>query len=307
MPLPEEFHELAQRVRNWGRWGPDDERGTLNLITSDVVARAATSVETGRSFSLALPLWEHGPQIGVVRGRTNPQRTMSMINEAFGDPDGFRTSDDVVYMSLQAATHWDALAHAAYGGRLYNGFPSDAIDAKGASRCGIDKAGTIVSRGVLLDVARARGVDRLEGGYAVTPDDLSAAEAASGTRVEAGDVVLLRTGHIQLLAARDREGYAYTSPGPGMACAAWFHERDVAAVATDTMSFEVFPFEREDLAFPVHMLHLVDMGMLQGQNWTFEELADDCAADGRYAFLLAATPEPFRRGTGAPVHPVAVK
>jgi kynurenine formamidase len=307
VPLPPEFTELAQRVRNWGRWGPEDERGTLNLITTDVVQKAAACVQSGRSFSLALPLWEHGPQIGVVRGRTNPHRTMSMINEAFGDADAFRTSDDVVYMSLQAATHWDALAHATYGGHLYNGFPADAIDTKGANRCGIDKAGSITTRGVLLDIARLKDVERLDGGYAITPSDLEGAESRAGVTVEAGDVVLLRTGHIRLLAARDREGYAYTSPGPGMACAEWFHERDVAAVATDTMTFEVFPFERDDIAFPLHMLHLVEMGMLQGQNWDLEALASDCADDGRYAFLLAASPEPFRRGTGAPVHPVAVK
>jgi kynurenine formamidase len=140
----------------------------------------------------------------------------------------------------------------------------------------------------------------------VTPEDLDAAAASAGG-VEPGDVVLIRTGHMQLLKEGDRRRYAGASPGPGMAAAEWFHAHDVAAVATDTMTFEVFPCEREDLFLPVHLLHLVEMGMLQGQNFDLEALAADCASDGVSTFLLEATPEPFVRAVGAPVAPVAVK
>ncbi|MCU1450370.1 MAG: putative cyclase, partial [Acidimicrobiales bacterium] len=163
MALPPEFTELARRVSNWGRWGDDDERGTLNLIDPDAIRRGAACVRTGRTISLALPLNADGPQTGVIPGRDNPDHRMVAVNMAYtGDADDFATSDDAVSMGLQAATHWDALAHVSYGGALYNGFPASSVTDGGAARCGIDKAGAIVSRGVLLDVARARGVDRVE-------------------------------------------------------------------------------------------------------------------------------------------------
>src|SRR5207302_3336626 len=162
MPLPPEFHELAKKVNNWGRWGPEDERGTLNLITDEVVARAAAGVRSGRRFSLALPLSEQGPMMGNVPGRpSNPNRTMLSLHLAMSkDPDAIRFSDDQVSMPLQAATHWDSLAHVSYMGKIYNGFPEGSVDENGAARCGIDKVGALVSRGVLLDVARARCVSR---------------------------------------------------------------------------------------------------------------------------------------------------
>src|SRR3954449_1587026 len=117
-----QFAELARRVNNWGRWGPDDERGTLNLLTPSHVRDAAALVRDGRQIALALPLSEDGPQLGFVRGRTNPTRTMVAVHEPLGDAgEGVRFNDDAVQMGLQAATHWDALAHVSYGGRVENG------------------------------------------------------------------------------------------------------------------------------------------------------------------------------------------
>lgn len=308
LALTDEFRELARRVRNWGRWGADDERGTVNLVTADVVRRGVDAVRCGQRVSLALPLSPHGPQTGLIPGRLNPLRTMLAVNRPLtGDPDGFCSSDDVVVMGLQAATHWDALAHVSYGGHLYNGHPAASVDATGARRCGIDKVGTLVSRGVLLDVARATGVDRLPPGHAITAEELDAAEELAGARVEPGDVVLVRTGHVQLLHARERDAYAAPAPGLSLQTVPWLGAHDVAAVATDTLALEVVPCEREDLVLPVHLLHLVDMGLLQGQNFDLEELAAACADDGRSTFLLDASPEPFWRGLGAPVHPVAVR
>jgi kynurenine formamidase len=308
MTLPDEFHAIAKRVNNWGRWGTDDEIGTLNFVTPEVVRKAAACVESGKRISLSVPLRLDGVQTGAIPGRVNPVRTMTSINRPItGDPSEFCMSDDVVFMGLQAATHWDGLGHVSYDGRLYNGFPASSITEAGASRCGIEKISSLVSRGVLLDVARARGVDRLEPGYPITPDDLDAAEAQARIEVGAGDVVLVRTGQMQLLKARKKTVYAAPAPGLTMATAEWFHARDVAAVATDNLTFEVYPGERDDLVFPVHLLHLVEMGMTQGQNFDLEELAQDCAADSRYAFLLDASPLPFVRAVGSPVNPVAVK
>jgi kynurenine formamidase len=306
VPLPQEFVDLAREVNNWGRWGDDDELGTLNLIAPDVVKRAAACVRTGKTFALGLPLSEDGPQVGAIPGRINPVHRMTQVNTAFlEDPDAIRFSDDVVEMGLQCATHWDALSHASYKDTLYNGFPAASITDDGASRCSSDKIRSVVSRGVLLDVARTKGVDRLDGGYAITSDDLD--KAAADVDVQAGDVVLIRTGHVQFLAEGDKKSYGRSAPGPGTDAVRWFHRHDVAAVATDTMSFEVFPCERDDLFFPVHLLDLVEMGMIQGQNFHLEALAADCADDGVYTFFLEATPDPFLKAVGAPVQPIAVK
>lgn len=307
MSLPAEFHDIAKRVNNWGRWGADDEIGTLNLITDEVVRQAAAEVRTGRRIPLALPLRQDGVQTGLMPGRVNPLHTMVQINQEIFGPGTVACSDDAVTMGLQAATHWDALTHVSHSGRLYNGRPADSITPHGGAEfSGIDKARHIVSRGVLLDVARARGVDRLDGGHAVTPEDLEAAEEFAGTRVRAGDIVLVRTGQIQVYLAGNKEAYGYPSPGLSIRTPEWFHARDVAAVANDTLTFEIFPPEIEDLWLPVHALDLVEMGMLQGQNWNLEKLSTACGETGRYVFLLSAMPEPFVGGTGTPVAPVAV-
>ena len=310
MTMRTEFVEIATKVRNWGRWGDDDERGTLNLI-DDAARRAAVAcVRDGRVFPLAIPLSGDGPQTGAVAGRVNPELRRTSVNQPIAEGSAALASDDSVTMPLQAATHWDALAHVSYDGVIWNGFPSSSVTVEaGATRCGIDKVGPLLGRGVLLDVARALGEDRVESGHALTPDDLDAAADVGDVRVEPGDIVLIRTGQIQHLAADppDRWAYLFPSPGPSLATVSWFREHDVAAVATDTMTFEVYPWEYDDLVMPVHLLHMVEIGMLQGQNWNLEQLAVDCASDGRYSFLLEATPEPFVGGLGSPVAPVAVK
>ncbi|NUK01875.1 cyclase family protein [Streptomyces lunaelactis] len=307
MSLPAEFHDIAKRVNNWGRWGTDDERGTLNLITDEVVRAAAATVRTGRRVPLALPLQQDGIQTGMIPGRVNPLHTMVQINQELFGPGTVATSDDAVTMGLQAATHWDALTHVSHSGKIYNGRPADTITPHARARfSGIDKAGHIVSRGVLLDVARAKGLDRLPGDHAVTPEDLDQAAEFGGVSVKPGDIVLVRTGQIQVCLGGDKHGYAYPSPGLSVRTPEWFHAHDVAAVANDTLTFEIFPPEIENLWLPVHALDLVEMGMLQGQNWNLEKLSTACAEVKRYAFLLSAMPEPFVGGTGTPVAPVAI-
>ena len=309
MPFPPSFHEVAKRVNNWGRWGSEDEIGTLNLLTDEVVREALREARTGRRFSLAMKLSEDGPQVGYVPGRVNPTRTMLAVNRSmFNDPTVFCTSDDAVTMGLQAATHWDSLAHVSYDGRIYNGFGADTITEDGASRCGIDKIASIVGRGVLLDVGRAVEFDATEQSYCVTPADLDAAVALAGVDIKSGDILMVRTGHMRTFAERGRLFYSgAVSPGLSMHTAEWFHERDVAAVATDTMTFEIFPPESEDTWFPLHCLDLVEMGMTQGQNWDLEVLAGDSASDGVYTCFLEASPQPFVNGIGSPVNPIAIK
>ncbi len=306
------FTEVAARVRNWGRWGPDDELGTLNLIDDAARRRGAAAVVSGQAFGLGLPLSEaEGIQLGFVEGRVNPTRTMIHVNEPVGpDPEFVAFSEDVFSMATQAATHWDALAHTSHAGVIYNGYPASSVTAEGAGRCGIARAGTVISRGVLLDVARALGRDVLAPGHPISPADLDAACAlGDGVAVEAGDIVLVRTGQMVHLQPERRDLVAYTWPSPGLTIetAEWFSAHDVAAVATDTFVFEVFPCQYEDAYLPVHVLHLVEMGLTQGQNWVLDPLAAACAADGRSTFLLDATPLPLTGGLGSPLQPVALR
>jgi kynurenine formamidase len=308
------FSEVASRVRNWGRWGPDDQLGTLNLVDDATRRRAAACVRFGRAIPLGFALSERrGIQIGIIPGRLNPLRTMTHLNTPLSDdPEWICSSEDVVVMGTQAATHWDALSHVSYGGHIYNGYPASTTTDAGASRCGIHLVRTLVSRGVLLDVALAKGLEVLEPGYPIQPEDLDAACALGRVSVEPGDIVLVRTGqmiHLGLNGRGRRNPMTYAAPTPGltMSTAVWFHDRDVAAVATDTLPLEVFPGEEEGTFLPVHLLHLVEMGMTQGQNWVLDELAEDCAEDGVYEFFLDASPLPFVDGTGSPLNPVAVK
>ena len=305
----ERLRPLAEKVSNWGRWGSEDERGTINFITPDVVRRAAACVRRGEVFSLGLTFGAEGPQIGQG-GRVNPLHLMTATEARLGaDPDAPRYSDDVIVMPLQCATQWDSLAHVFYGGQLYNGFPASTLTAAGASRNGIDKQGAgIVSRGVLLDVARVRNVERLAPGTVIGPDDLEAAERAQGVRAERGDVLLVRTGHITVF-TRDgnREGYMRQAPGLGMACAEWLYRREVAAVACDNNAVEVLPFEDPTLPLPLHQLCLRDMGLTLGEMFDFEALAADCAEDGVWECLFTAPPLKVTGAVGSPLNPLAVK
>ncbi len=311
MPLTAELQALAAKVSNWGRWGDDDQRGTLNLITPDVVARAAGSVRRGRAFALTIPFDATGPQWDTVHmpHRTNPELHTAAVNVAFtGDTRDFTTSDDNFSMGSQAATHWDALAHVGYDGLLYNGTPDSVITAEaGATRLGIEQFGPVVTRGVLLDVARLHGVDAFDDNYAIGADDLDRAARAANVTVAAGDAVLVRTGQMKYLRTGDKERLSMPSPGLSTRSIEWFRDHDVAAVATDTMTFEVYPCEDPAVFMPVHMIHLRDMGLVQGQNWFLDDLATDCAADGQYEFLLVAPPLPLTGAVGAPVVPVAIK
>lgn len=312
------FHEVAGEVRNWGRWGADDRIGTLNHITDEARVAAAASVEHGRALSLAIELKNDGVQIGQIPTRINPVHVMGTIDHPdLGDPDGDAMvphfSDDMVTMGLQAATHWDGLSHVSYGHRLYNDIPASTITARdGSTELGIEHVRTLVGRGVLLDIPASKGLGRLADNHEVTGADLDAAAAWAGVEIQPGDIVLIRTGRMQLYFEQGATQYTMgesgdaSSPGPGIDAVRWFHRHDIAAAATDTYMFEVFPPEDWDNVLAVHCLAVVDMGFTQGQNWHLEELATVCQEYGRHHFLLEATPEPFVGATGAPVNPIAV-
>jgi kynurenine formamidase len=311
MPLSEENAALAARVSNWGRWGPKDERGTANLIDEAALRRGLACVQRAVTFPLAIPLDQTGPQLpGGAPGRIDPIRTMLSVNQTYtGDPADAAFNDDMVVLSMSSGTHIDSLAHVTYDGKMWNGYDAGTTvtAAAGAMKNGIDKLGPLLSRGVLLDVARVKGVERLEPGYPITAADLDAAVEQAGVTLAPGDVLLVRTGHLQLLRKGKVWDYNHDSAGLSVGTIEWIHGHDAGAVFTDTYIFEVWPPEDWAQMMPVHMIHLRDMGLVQGQNFDFEELAADCDDDGVYEMFFSAVPEPFTGACSAPVAPIAVK
>ncbi|OLB61121.1 MAG: cyclase, partial [Acidobacteria bacterium 13_2_20CM_2_66_4] len=230
------IRETGKRCRNWGRWGPDDERGTLNYITPEAIVEAARLVRRGAVFSLAIPFDAKGPQIDQPR-RFNPIHRMMITGPdcttgAIRFPGGVGFSDDMVIMPLQCATQWDALSHCFEDGRMYNGYDANEVSSRGAKRNGIDKvASGVAARGVLLDMPRAKGVKWLEPGYAISADDLDAAVAAQRVTIRSGDALLVRTGHMTL--CKDRGGWGSYAGGdaPGLSfhTADWIYQHQIAA------------------------------------------------------------------------------
>lgn len=304
--LPD-WRELGRRLSNWGRWGPEDQLGTRNLITPQCVQAAAGLIRRGAIFDLGIPLDETGPQTG--EGRGNPVRLMSVLHGKSGGYGAGRYNDDYTFMPLQAGTQWDALSHMYYDDLMYNGFPSSAVDSKGAHRLGIEtQAKGIVGRGVLLDLAEYSGVNWIEPSQVIMPEDLDAVAAHQDVEVRSGDIVLIRTGwRRKFLREGDGRAFLAEEPGIGLECCAWLKEHDVAAVASDNWAVEAIPFQTSDEVFPVHMVTIRDMGLLLGEMFDLEELSQDCARDGIYEFLLSAPVLKFTRGVGSPINPLAIK
>ncbi len=306
------FEAMAEKVRTWGRWDSATQRGTLNHIGPEAMKRAAATVTAGKAFSLGLRFDSNGPQDGAYR--FNPHLYVTAMDQTLtSEQPRARFNDDVIHMPSQAATQWDALAHVHYDGMSYDGCKiADTLSTAGAMCNGIEHlaAPGILSRGILLDIARLKGVDILPTEYAVTVDDLRAAAGQQGVAVDAGDIVIVRTGHIRRFTA-EGDRVAFNGPQPGLSpeCAGWLFDMSVAAVAADNVAVECIDHEmvHGEMPMPLHMLCLRDMGMPLGEMFDLEALAADCAADGRYSFLLSAPPLAITGGFGSPVNPMVLK
>ncbi|WUI27454.1 cyclase family protein [Mycobacterium sp. NBC_00419] len=324
-----DFRRVADDVRNWGRWGDADELGTLNFINSDKVAQAASLVSDGKVFPLGVDFGSSGPQ-GAFKYRQNPTHVMTIDGgdaetllkygpswlknpgavqlSSYSRNGPMRFNDDMIIMPLQAATQWDALSHVYYEDKLYNDFPADSVTSLGAYYLGIDKVVSkgITSRGVLLDIVKLRGVPtHLALGDPITPAELDEAARTQGVTVEPGDIVLVKTGWW----ARFVETGDGAEPGAGLdwTCASWLADHQVAAVAADNLMVENPVSGVDGAILPMHMLCLRDMGLMLGEYWNLNDLAADCAADGRYEFQLVAPPLSVTGAVGSPVNPIAIK
>lgn len=310
------FHQMYQSCSNWGRWGEDDQRGTLNYITPEVIRNAASLVRSGKAISLQLPLDGNGPQTGAF-GRVNPIHQMVATGSDHlahtqtysSDPLGWGFADDSLFLFLQGGSQWDALGHIFRDGVMYNGFSASEVNSTGAKKGDVENFPTVVSRGVLLDIPRVKGRTHLDPGEAIYPEDLDEACEQQGVSVQRGDVVIIRTGDMQ--ARKDLPGWggysAGDAPGLSLACATWLHEKEVAAIASDTWGVEVRPNELPDTFQPLHLIMLVSMGLLVGEIWQLEDLAADCAQDGVYEFLFVGPPMRIPGAVGSPVNAQAIK
>ena len=311
---------LAKRCSNWGRWGPEDELGTLNHLHPEDVVAAASLVRTGKVFSLSIPIDDRGPQNGAA-GRFNPIHLMTrdgssamtgaMVRDFYGGNDRYlRVTDDLLILPLQAGTQWDALAHVVFEDRIYNGYDASTVGSRGALRGDIAKAADrVVGRGVLLDIPRSQKRSWLDPGEPVRARDLEMCAQAQGVEIGRGDIVLLRTGHLAHCRSDGAWGVYAGGPAPGLALdtAPWLFDHEVAAVAVDTWGAEVLPNETADVYQPLHIILIVHSGLLVGEIFDLEALAEDCASDGRYEFLFSAPPLVISGGVGSPINPIAIK
>ncbi|MGM1063818.1 cyclase family protein [Saccharothrix sp. Mg75] len=306
--------EAARTCSNWGRWGEDDVLGTLNFLTEDKRREGAALVRRGASFSLSLRFDMDGPQKGWRR-RTNPVHTMldtgtDAAAGLQGFPHGIGGADDVISMPLQCSTQWDGLGHIFDHGRAWNGRDAaTTVTSAGDQVTGIEHmAAHVAGRAVLLDVGRVVGGGELPDGFAITEHHLTETARAHGVRVGRGDIVCVRTGRLAR-AKRDGWGDYAGGPAPGLSftTASWLHRTEIAAVATDTWGFEVRPNEFDHAFQPLHQVVIPHIGLLVGEMWDLEALAEDCAADGVHEFWLTAAPLPITGAVGSPVNPVAVK
>ncbi len=293
-----QFDRWMKDISNWGRWGKDDELGTLNLITPEIRIAAAKLVTQGISVSLALDLnkkqdevntfpFEHTLEVGSFGG-----------HEVAGD----RYS--VQYHGF-AHSHIDGLPHFAHKGKLYNGYSVDNLKPGGSDKLGIQNLKNgVFTRGVLVDMPWFKQIDFLEPGTAITSDDLEAWEKKTGIRIDSGDVLLIRTGRWERVRQKGQWNFLEGAAGLHASVAKWLKDRDVAIIGSDGVS-DVMPSGVEGLLNPLHELVLVGLGMPILDNLDLDSLADEAARQKRWTFLFVGAPLRVPGGTGSPLNPIA--
>ena len=312
MQIPSEATvlEWMTSLSNWGRWGDDDQRGTLNLITPAKRKQAAALVQEGATVSCARPI------VTEITPDITHQVQRHMVDSGEGrdtDPPERRLvrrgAAEFIGMVFhgQTITHIDALSHYSWQGKLYNGKPASLITSReGAQTHSIEAASDgIVTRGVLLDIPLLRGLPWLPPEQPVMPQDLEDAESSQGVRVEEGDILLVRTGNYRK--RLDLGPVPGTEPMTAcqVACTPWLKDRGVAMLSTDT-SNDVRPSHYANITSPLHTMCLVTMGLWLIDNANLEQLAQACQERNRYEFMLTLAPLRLRNVTGSPVNPIAL-
>ena len=287
---------MGDDINNWGRWGPDDELGAANLITPEVTVGAAGLVRKGKVYSLA----------SVIREAGAPRLEFRAANQHFvrvfaGPEEGAFVADDVVVLGCHgSSTHIDALCHYWADDKLYNGYPGSLVEGRGARKLGMQMLRSMVARGVMLDLAAMKGVDYLEGGYVITPQDLEDCCRRQGAEIRSGDVVLLRTGWPKTY-AESAAKYNATQPGVDWESGTWLCRRDIAALGCDNSA--IGARRPEPLrGGNVHVLFLHQAGVYLIEMMELDELS----RDGVYEFMFMLAPLPVLGATGSTVNPLAI-
>jgi kynurenine formamidase len=306
----EEFERIFDSVKNWGRWGANDERGTLNLITPEKVRESALLVRSGHQVSMGIP-------INTTAGPDNPNPAVRLVSQGhdidLGAP-GPRFALDYLVMAChgECHSHVDALCHVSYKGLTYNGKPADlVVNSQGATEQDIMSYGSgVVGRGVLLDLPRFRGVKWLEPGEAVTRAELEACERAEAVSMREGDVLVFRTGHHRRRLELGPWNNDYPPHGQGKAglhvdTIPWMHERGIAAFLPDGDG-ETVPSTVEGMVDPIHALQITAMGMCAADSLQLEDVAKACQEEGKFEFMVIGLPLRIRGGTGSPWNPIAI-
>ena len=315
--VPSAGELLRDQPKNWGRWGAEDEVGSLNYLTREEVLRGIQSVRQGKTFTLQIQMG-HPNGDPVWPGR-NPSQRMNVMDEGHfmcgkGPlfPGGLHYADDVMFLYLQGSTQYDALGHVWYDGKLYNGYDAKTT-AGGMSKASVLPIAErgVVGRGVLIDMARHRGKATLDAGETFDHNDLLAAAEKQGVTIEKHDVLLIRTGWIGSFYEKDRVEFYKNFVEPGLTYSpelvAWFHRMEIPNLVTDTIANEVTVDPVSGVALPLHAALMCNLGVAFTEICQLDALAADCAEDGQWSFLYTAAPLKVVGGSGAPVNPMVVK
>ena len=288
--------EAFKALSNWGRWGKDDQIGTLNHITPEDIIAAGKLIKRGKVVRARHPARAAADRSAACSASAGTRSTPCSPPAPMRWPagrSGLLYADDALNMPIQAATHWDSLGHIFYHDKMYNGHHASAVDSNGLSKLGIEHAkDKLVGRGVLLDIARWKGVDTLKDGEGISNDDLDACAAAQKVDIRKGDFVLVRTGQMEACNKRGEWGGYAGGDAPGLKFEScyWLHEKEVAGVCSDTWGVEVRPNETKDVNQPWHWVVIPAMGLYMGEMFDLKELAEDCAKDKVYEFFFCGPP-----------------
>ena len=309
VPTQEEVLSYFESQSNWGRWGAEDQLGTVNLLTKEKRRQAAALVRDGVTVSCAWPLTTELPGEEACKFLHYMIYTGETYTKWAVEGDPMQEAADFIGMEYHgfSITHVDALSHVFWKGQMYNGLPSELITAQGKATVESVHllSDGVVSRGVLLDIARLRNVPWLEPGDAIMPEDLEAAEKAEGIKVESGDILFIRTGHLGRHHNAGPLNLYEGNPGSHAACIPWFRQRDIAMLGSDVAN-DVQPSGYDNLLLPVHAICIPSLGLWLIDNANLEELSQACAQRNRWEFQLVIAPLRILYGTGSPINPIAV-
>jgi kynurenine formamidase len=297
-----DFDRMMTELSNWGRWGKDDQKGTVNLITAAKRKDAVSLVREGITISLA-----HNQD--TQKSLDNPTPLVHVMDR-YGVVDqpevGFAMDTYTMTYHGTFYSHMDALSHICYEGKMYNGLPESLVTSSGASKLDIIafKDG-VVTRGVLMDIPRLKGVPYLEPETQIYPRDLDACEKQSRTKITSGDMIFIRTGRWARRSAKGPWDLHQRTAGLFPTCARWLKQRDVGVLASDVLS-DQYPSPIKGVVDPIHALVISALGTPMFDNLDLEELTVTAKRLQRWEFMVTAAPLRIPGGTGSPVNPLAI-